>query len=239
MYKILKERLKDIIDKHGLGNEQIQVKAKILSVEEAIGSPERKDYPIQKGKESLIQATFLQGKGQAFTDMPTEYIGTINEMLESSLENHGDYALFIAVLNSVLNHLELIDCTIHCKDDEPKKCALKLVEYIKDQFGEPKIALVGLQPAMLHALSKDFEVRVTDLDIEMIGTKKDEIIIENAEEMTSSVVEWCDVIVATGSSAANGSLPDFIGQKPVLFYGTTIAGLAYLNGYERFCPEAK
>ncbi len=57
--------------------------------------------------------------------------------------------------------------------------------------------------------------------------------------MTQTIVEWCDVIVATGSSAANGSLPDFIGQKPVVFYGTTVAGLAYLNGYERFCPESK
>ncbi len=164
--------MEGIIEKHNLGDEHFKVKSRVLSVEEAIGIPERNDYPIQKGKESLIEATFLSGKGQAFTDMPQEYDGSLNELLRSNLVTRGDYAVFIAVLNAVLNHLELIINTIHCKNKEPKECAIKLTAYIKEQYGNPRIALVGLQPAMLSALSQSFEIRVTDLDVEMIGTKK-------------------------------------------------------------------
>lgn len=239
MYEILKERLGKLIDEHHLGNEHLRVKSRVLSVKEAIGTPDRNDYPIQKGKESLIEATFLTGRGQAFTDMPREYDGTLDAFLNLKMELRGDYAVFIAILNAVLNHLGLVDSTIHCKDKEPKECAVKLVEYIKENYGKPRIALIGLQPAMLSALSKHFEIRVADLDIEMIGSQKEGILIENGETMTQKLVTWCDVIVATGSSAANGTLPNFIGQKPVVFYGTTIAGLAYLNEYDRFCPESK
>ncbi len=85
--------MEGIIEKHNLGDEHFKVKSRVLSVEEAIGIPERNDYPIQKGKESLIEATFLSGKGQAFTDMPQEYDGSLNELLRSNLVTRGDYAV--------------------------------------------------------------------------------------------------------------------------------------------------
>ena len=49
-------------------NEIVKVKARTLSTEEAIGNPEADDFPLQKGKERLMQAQFGRGLGQAFTD---------------------------------------------------------------------------------------------------------------------------------------------------------------------------
>ncbi len=39
-----------------------------LNPKEAIGTPDRNDYPILKGKELIIEATFKDAKGQSFTD---------------------------------------------------------------------------------------------------------------------------------------------------------------------------
>ena len=58
------------------------VNARTLSADEAIGAPERSDYPIQKGKEVMVEATFKGFKGQAFTDQPGTFSGSLREILE-------------------------------------------------------------------------------------------------------------------------------------------------------------
>ena len=49
---------------------------------------------------------------------------------------------------------------------------------------------------------------------------------------------WCDLLLVTGTTLVNGTLPIFLGAKPIVFYGTTIAGAAYLMGWERFCASS-
>ena len=47
---------------------KVAVRARTLSSQEAIGDPDSNDYPIQKGKERLMQAEIEGAAGQAFTD---------------------------------------------------------------------------------------------------------------------------------------------------------------------------
>ena len=51
--------------------------------------------------------------------------------------------------------------------------------------------------------------------------------------------DWADLLLATGTTLVNGTLMGpWLGNKPVIFYGTTIAGAAHLMGWERFCPRS-
>lgn len=235
-YENLLKKFREIVELNGLLYEKVTIKGRVLSTEEAIGNPLRKDFPIVKGKEKLIQAEFKGEKGQAYTDMSGEFSGSIEEIINRPINSNFDRAVFISTLNAVCRYLKITEKSVHCKDEEPEKCSKELVEYIKEKYGQPKIALIGLQPAMLERLSNNFSVRVVDLDKRNIGNMKFGILVEDAKEKTEELLEWCEVILATGSTVANDTIEKFLDKKPVVFFGTTIAGTAELMNLDRFCP---
>lgn len=240
IYEKIKEEFTKLIKEKNLLKEEITVKARTLSTEEAIGNPNRKDYPLIKGKEKLMQAEYKGFYGQAFTDMPGDFKGTVEEVINLSLDSNYNRGVFIATLNAIMNFLGKGENFIHCKDEEPEDCSKELVDYINKTYGKKKIALIGFQPAFLENLSKNFEIRVLDLDKDKIGTKEFGVLIEHGEKNKEEVLNWCDIIVSTGSSVVNQTIDNYIlCDKPTIFYGTTIAGTAKLLGLERFCKYSK
>jgi hypothetical protein len=95
--------------------------------------------------------------------------------------------------------------------------------------------MVGLQPRMLEAFSREFEVRVTDLDENNIGQEKYGIII-GPPQRTKANLNWCDVALITGTTLINNTIGEFKTEKPVIYYGATITGPAHLLGLRHFCP---
>lgn len=280
LFAKLQYALKDLIKNKSLGEKDVEVTCSVLKPEEAIGKPARNDFAIQKGKEKMLQAGFCGSYGQAFTDMLGGYRGKADDLTELPLETNFERAIFIAGLNAVLRELEMADRTIHCKDEGPENCALELVTMLEKEYGNPKIALFGFQPAMAEKLSGQFPLRIFDLDDDNIGKEKFGILVENGnsamhglengnsamQEVDSGnsairevenancaihglengncamqeVETWADVFLVTGSTLCNGSIVQFLNiQKPVIFFGTTIAGPAALLGLKRFCPESK
>ncbi|MCR4441424.1 MAG: DUF364 domain-containing protein [Peptococcaceae bacterium] len=240
LYQRLKTYLQEIIYSHHLGDEEVLIRGKELSAEEAIGKPGRQDYPLIKGKEKMLQAEFRGATGQAFTDSPGPFAGALPDFLNMPLDTNFQRAVFTAALNAVMRHLGMIEGTVHCKDEEPARCAGQLVDLLRREYGNPRVALAGFQPALLEHCSKAFPVRLVDLDKDNIGQKKCGIIVEDAELKTKELVEWCDLLLVTGSTIANGTISAFLQvDKPVIFYGTTIAGAAKILGLRRFCPCAK
>lgn len=235
-YAELMERFKAIVEAHNLLNEEIIITGRALSAEEAIGNPERKDYPIVKGKEKLMQAEFKGAKGQAFTDMPGNFKGSLKDVLNNPLNSNFDRAVLIASMNAICRHLGLIEKTIHCHDEQPEQCAEELIDFINNKFGSPRIALIGYQPAMFEKLSRAFPLRVVDLAPDNIGKSKSGVQVEGYEA-TAEVLEWCDIIVATGSTVVNSTITDYCNKKPVLFFGTTAAAACHLMGLQRFCAK--
>ncbi|MBN2569623.1 MAG: hypothetical protein JXB42_09365 [Deltaproteobacteria bacterium] len=235
MDEIIRDKLLRLILGKNFESEDIRIVAKVLTPEEAIGNPEHDDYPLQKGKERLMQAEFRGSFGQAFTDMFGNYQSTLSEVLSMDLSNNFRRAIFVSSINAVARHLNMVDNTVHCKNEEPKRCADKLVRHIKDHYGSPKIFLGGLQPRMLEALSSVFDVRVTDLDSENIGKKKFGIMVESPDRGKEHM-RWCDIALVTGTTLTNNTIADFDGGKPVIFFGVTIAGPARLLGLNHFCP---
>ncbi len=234
-YTKMKSELARMIDENDWHNARVQVKVKTLTAVEAIGNTEHDDYPLVKGRERMMEADFEGAKGQAFTDQFGNFDGTMDMVADLPLENSFHRAAFIATLNAVMRRLGLCEGTVHCRDDEPPRCAKELVNYMESRYGNPKIGMVGLQPRMLEHLSARFQIRVTDLDEDNIGTEKFGVHIGGPEE-TSANLQWCDVAFITGSTLCNDSLQSIIGDKPTEVFGVTVAGPAVLLNLNRFCP---
>ena len=234
-YNDIKERFFSLTKERDLMSSKVEVvSARTLTPQEVIGKPERDDFPLLKGKEVMIQADFKGSLGQAFTDMPGNYSGTLKEIFDMSLNSNFERAVFISTLNAVLRYLNYISKTVHCKDKEPGECAAHLIDYIKERFGNPRIAFIGMQPAMVEALAAQFEIRAVDLDPDNVGQKRCGVLIEDVFH-TKEILSWADLIVATGTTVVNDTLTPLLTEKPIIFYGVTIAGAAYLKGYEQYC----
>lgn len=237
-YEILRREFGQVVRDRGLAAEEIEIVARGLSPKEAIGETKRKDFPLLKGREVLLQAEYRNTHGQAFTESPSQFRGTLQEILDLDILNDGyDRGLFIAALNAVMRALDLTDGTVHCRGEEPELCAAEFVEELRKKYENPKLAMVGFQPALVDALSREFRVRVLDLDQENIGKQKGRVMIEDGnEKYTEVILDWADLILCTGSTVANGSIGNYVDTgKEVLFYGTTVSGTASLLGLKRWC----
>lgn len=234
MYDIIKKEFTKLISESGLGSEEVFIQAVPLSPEAAIGNPEDKDYPLITGVERLMQAEFRGALGQAFTDMYGNFNGKLSDIVEMDFRNNFRRAIFISSLNAVMRYLRLITKSIHCKDNEPRECSYELVKYVERNYGRPRIAFVGFQPRMVEALSPKFELRVTDMDQDNIGTEKFGTIIHSPEK-TEENLNWCDIALVTGTTIVNDTINQFRTSKPVIYYGITISGVAKLLGLSHFC----
>ena len=236
VFERLARALRGQAERHGLLDQAVPIQCRPLTPVEAIGDPGDRDYPILKGKEALVEARFRDARGQAFSDTYGNRTVTVRSLLDRLPENNRERAEFTAVLNAVYRHLGLCDGTVHCRDDEPRACALELEARIP--AGEP-VLLVGLQPRMLQFLAGRNPVRVVDLDPDNVGAVKHGVTVEGPEG-TEAGLRWCARILATGSTLVNGTLPRFLeAGKPVIFYGVTVAAAAVVLGLERFCARAR
>ena len=217
-------------------NEKIMiVSAHDLTPEEAIGKPDRKDYPLLNGKEIMMEARFRDGIGQAFTDQPGRFEGTLGDVLRLPFDTNFQRAVFVATLNAVMRSVNQVGETIHCKDKEPGICAEKLPEYIEKHYGRPKIAFIGFQPALIQSLhDAGFDLRVTDLNPDNIGNIRCGVRIEHAS-LNAEHIRWADITLSTGSVLVNDTYLPLQQEKPVIYYGVTAAGLATLFDFPRIC----
>jgi hypothetical protein len=98
------------------------VTVRTLTPDEAIGAEASPEFVIKKGKERVIEANYDGVAGQGFTDHPSNWLGSLDELLKLSLNDTGRRAIFTAGLNAVLRRLDMAEGTIHCRNDEPSRC---------------------------------------------------------------------------------------------------------------------
>lgn len=241
--KAVKEKLQEIIARNKLGNVKVRVTIGTLSVKQAIGAPKRQDFPLLQGKEVMIEAEFQGSYGQAFTDRPGDFTGSLNDVLSLSLDTSENRAIFIATINAVLSYLGMISRTRHCHDEEPEECAAQIAQHILAEVGKVKVGLIGLQPAILENLVLTFgvdNIRCTDLNPDNIGTEKYSAEIWDGKTDTEKLIKWCDLVLATSSSIVNNTF-DAIREmailqgKRLILFGVTGAGVSALLGLEILC----
>lgn len=221
----------------GLMEECVTITAGPLSAEQAIGNPAGGDFPIQKGKEKLMEASFRGSRGQAFTEKYGCYSGPLSEIAALPMNDNFNRAVFVSTLNAVMRSLGMTEGTVHCRDSGPAECSECMAEHIRDRFGSSKVTMVGFQPAMAEALNQHTEMRLLDLDPDNVGRIKRGVLVEGPES-AEDALNWAEALLVTGTTLANNSIDAFLADKPVVFYGTTIAGAADLMHWERFCPRS-
>jgi hypothetical protein len=228
------DEMKVIISRHSLEGEMVSVIARPLTPQEAIGRPIHDDYPLLKGKERMMQATFQHTRGQAYSDHTGNFSGTLSLVMNLPMDSNFHRALLVATANAVLRKMGIIDKSCHCKDRDPERCAAYLKDAL-DTFPAQRVGMIGDQPRLLEGLSHHVEVRVCDMDPENIGTMKAGVRVEDAASY-KEITRWADLLLATGTTLVNDTIDRFIGRGPVLFYGITISGAATLLGLHHFCP---
>ncbi|MEN8906833.1 MAG: DUF364 domain-containing protein [Clostridiales bacterium] len=243
LLKKAKIRFNQILIENDLLNEEIEVSVRGLTSNEAIGVTERKDFPIIEGKEVMIEAEFRDSYGQAFTDAPNEYKGTLKELINLPLSENKNRAVFIAVLNSVLRNLGFAQKTSHCKNEEPENCSKELIDWLCDKNISGKIGLVGYQPAMLESLSGYFKpenILISDLNLKNINEMKFGVKVLNGKIENFRLIDNSDYVLLTGSTIVNGSINNLYeyledNKKKYSFFGNTISGVAKLIGLPHIC----
>ncbi|HJD97790.1 Rossmann-like domain-containing protein [Mailhella massiliensis] len=241
LYQRLRQELENIAWKYRLNERPIILKSRGLSPEEAIGSTKRKDYPILAGREVMLQAQFGEALGQAFTDAPSDFSGTLADILALDVDNDPhSRGLLVATLNAVMRFTGDLDHTVHCRNNELELCAEAYAAYIRGHFHRPRITLVGYQPALTARLSQEFSLRVLDMNPQFVDSVRSGVTIEHGKKSyQDAVLEWPDLVLCTGSTLCNGSFVDFVDiGRPVLFFGISGAAAARIFGIPRFCPMA-
>lgn len=219
------------------------VEVKPLSPVEAIGDPGKWDYPLLREKEILIQASFKNSFGQAFTGIPTTFNRTLEDVFALNLNEIGNRAILIATINAVLRNCGLIEKTVHCRDNEPVICGEQIATQLYKQYGQVRVGIAGYQPAFIKAFTAVFgkkEVHVTDLSAESMGKIFSGAEIWDGMARTEELIAVSDLILVTGSVFVNGTEEPFLAAveagNPLYFYGTTVTGLAFLLGLPHICP---
>lgn len=222
---------------------QVNISIRGLSVQEAIGTPERQDYPIQKNKEIMIQSDYQGYKGQAFTTNPTEFVGSLQEVFELDSKNLQNRAILIATLNSLASYLGFCKGTIHCHDQEPEECGRWIVEQLQSK--KCSVGMIGLNPAILQNLCETgISVRCSDLDADFIGRNKFGCTIEDGSLVNQEMIENSDFVLFTGSTLCNDSFDKIMDsieshKKEYAIFGTTAAGVCGVLDLSRFCQLSK
>ena len=242
-----RERFAEHLITRRLLDDPVTVRARALSAEEAVGRPEFADLPILRGKEVMIEAVFRGARGHAFTDVPGDWSGTLRDALALPLDSSHHRALLLAIMNAVLRESGLIAGTVHCRNEDIARCGEEMADMLRQEFGPARVGLVGYQPGLLRGLVDHFGadcVRVTDLSRSNIGRVVEGVEIWDGDSRTQEVVERSDVLLVTGSTAANGTLDEILASAGgrrvhVIIFGVTGAAIAHLCGLRRLCLQAE
>jgi uncharacterized protein (DUF4213/DUF364 family) len=218
-----------------------------LTAEEAIGHPSRRDFPIVEGKERVVEATFRGAKAHAFTDSPRDFKGTLRDVLALDLSTNQNRAVFIAVLNAALRSLGRIETSLHCRDDDPEKCAKELASRLRNKWGKVVVGLVGFNPAIAEALVESFgvdKVCISDLNRKNVQTVKFGVTIWDGKGQTEELIRQSDAVLVTGTTLVNGTFDGIWGWvqsygSEYVIYGVTGAGVCELMNWNRMCPYSR
>jgi uncharacterized protein (DUF4213/DUF364 family) len=240
-------QLAKIVTENRLLDTQVSVLVKMLTPEEAIGEPGRRDFPIILGKERVIEAELLGTRAHAFTDSPGEFVGDLKEVLQLPLTSNRERSIYVATLNATLNYLNLIEKTIHCRDEDPERCGKDIASELLKRWGKVRVGFIGLNPAIAENLTVTFgaeNVRITDLNKQNIHSSKFGVKVWDGNKSTEQLVKQSDVILITGTTFVNGSFDHIMRciqkhRKDFLIYGVTGAGVCKLMKLNRICPYSR
>jgi uncharacterized protein (DUF4213/DUF364 family) len=224
------------------------ITARALGVEEALGDPSPyKDFALQRGVEKLMDVEIDGHHGQSFTSSPSNWVGTLSDVLTMDPDDDRSRALIIGTVNALSSVLGICGHTVHCKNSEPDSCGSEIADLIEEKLQPDGIlGIVGYQPAMLRNASEKLgprRVRIVDLNPANIGQVRYGVEVWNGDEDMERMADQVDLCLVTGSTLVNDTIDSIVEiyerrDKEIIFFGTTISGTGALLGLNHLCPKS-
>lgn len=200
-----------------------------------------KDPPSTVARpEYCVTATICGVKGEAYTENPSDFSGTLQQALEIPPTEKGISAVTIAALNAAVNYLGLAPGTFSEGEDARFGYADALCCYVTEHFGKSNIILVGYDGYLVKRfVDEGLDFWTMDRNPDHISQNRfHHVIVNNAKRNRDSSFVWGKYFIVTGSTLCNGTILHYLDcGKEVLFYGITCAGVATLLHLPWFSPD--
>ena len=201
--------------------------------------PENDPPGLVSKPEYRVTAFFRDSAGEAYTECPQAFEGTLREALDLPVSERGISGAALAAINAVMHDLDL--CPGAFPDDEQAhaRYADALFRHVSERFGKDHIVLVGYDGYIVKKFVEEgMDFWTLDRNPDNITKNRFEHVIVNSGKYNrEACFAWGKVILLTGSSLCNGTAVQYLDQGvPILFYGITCAGAATLLGLDWFPP---
>ncbi len=192
--------------------------------------------------EYCVTAVIRGTCGQAYTETPESFQGTLKEALEIPPTEKGISAVTISALNAAMNILGLAPGTFPEEEQSRIDYADALCRYVAEKHGKSNIILVGYDGYLVKRFVEEgFDFWTMDRDPANITQNRfHHVVVNNAKRNRESSFVWGKYFVVTGSTLCNGTILHYLDSgKELLFYGITCAGAATLLNLPWFAPEKR
>ena len=181
------------------------------------------------------------GTGEAYTETPSAFQGTLEEALKIPASEKGISAVSIAALNAAMNRLGLCPGTFPEDVQTHSAYADAICRHITEKYGTSNLVLVGYDGYFVKRFMEEgLDFWTMDRDPDHIAQDRfDHVVVNSAKRNRESSFAWGKLFLITGSTLCNGTIVQYLDSgKELLFYGITCAGAATLLSLPWFSPES-
>lgn len=198
------------------------------------------NYIPFKGRrpEYRVTAKILGTDGEAYTETPENFEGTLKEALELPYSEKGIDARTLAAINAVMDKKDLCAGIFPPTFDERRMYSDALFLHMTENYGRSNIILVGYDGYFVKKfVSEDIDFWTMDRDPDNVSQDRfKHVVVNSAKYNREACFAWGKFFLVTGSTLTNGTIVQYLDSlenpkcqgKPMLFYGVTIGGAATL-----------
>lgn len=176
-------------------------------------------------------ANFKGAKGEAYSETPADFYGTVEEAISLPC-GKGIDARVLAAINAVMTHLGLIGTGEFSEEPAAHRAyAEKIYNEVTEKYGKSNIILVGYDGYIVQRFMEEpLDFWTMDRNPDNVTKDRfDHVIVNSGKPNRDACIEWGKILIVTGSTLCNGTIIPYLEcGKDVKFYGITFAGAAKL-----------
>lgn len=193
--------------------------------------PDKEPPSLINRPEYRVTAYFHDHKGEAYTECPRDFTGTLEQLLSLPMNDQGIDARFVAAVNAVLCFLTGSPGSFPDDPNAHKIYAERICSYVKEHYGTSRIVLIGYDGYLVKQfMDEGLDFWTLDRDPNHITKNRfHHIVVNSGYYNRESSFAWGRIFLVTGSTLCNGTIIQYLNSgKELLFYGITCAGAASL-----------